>query len=114
VNVASPLNDAVVGLALTPTGGASIAVGASFHSGKRLTNGAVVGGTFMGNGDLPTADSWSGVKPGLFVGLAVDSRVADALSDRFKGGGKDDTAKEKGGDKKSDSPKDSKSDDKGD
>jgi hypothetical protein len=119
VNVASPLNDAVAGLALTPKGGASFAVGASFHSSKRLTNGATVGQPFMSNGDLPTADTWDGVKPGLFLGLAIDSRVTDALSSRFKGGTADDKAKDSGGSSSDDSKSDgsksdgSKSDDSG-
>ena len=105
VNVAAPLSDAVVGLALTPTGGASVAIGASFHSSKRLKNGATVGQTFTGNGDVPTDDTWNGVKPGLFVGLAIDTRVADALSSRFKGGTAGDKAKDAASSKPTDPAK---------
>ena len=110
--MAAPLNDAIVGLALTPVGGVSAAVGLERPFGATADQRRQGRQSVHGNGDIPTTGSWSGARPGFFLGLAVDSRVADALSSRFKGGGTDDSAKKSGG--RIDSGKDSKSDSGGD
>ncbi|RKH59219.1 hypothetical protein D7W81_27655 [Corallococcus aberystwythensis] len=84
VKPTSPTEDAVVGLALTPTGSLSLALGLSLHKNTRLTNGYAVGDSFTGDGDIPTEKTWKGVRPGLFLGLAIDSNILDALTKRFQ------------------------------
>lgn len=84
VNVAAPLENGVVGLAVTPTGGVSLGVGVSLHATTRLRGGYAVGQQFSGDGDLPTETTWKDTTPGIFAGLAIDSRVYDAISARFK------------------------------
>ncbi|MFY2562961.1 hypothetical protein ACN469_35535 [Corallococcus terminator] len=84
VKPTSPTEDAVVGLALTPTGSLSLAAGLSLHKNKRLTEGYAVGAGFTGDGDIPTEKTWTGMRPGLFLGLAIDSNIFDALSKTFQ------------------------------
>jgi hypothetical protein len=78
VNPTAPTKDAIVGLALTPTGGISIALGVSLHE-KTVLNGMSVGDAFTGSGSVPTRDSWGDVSPGFFAGVAVDSNVYNAV-----------------------------------
>jgi hypothetical protein len=78
VNPTSPTKDAVAGLALSPTGGVSLAVGVSLHEGTAL-NGYSVGDPFTGSGTVPTRDTWAAMKPGFFIGAAVDSNVYNAV-----------------------------------
>jgi hypothetical protein len=77
VNPASPTKDAVAGLAFTPAGGVSVALGVSFHERTAL-NGYSVGEAFTGDGTVPTQSTWSGFTPGFFIGAAVDSNVYNA------------------------------------
>jgi hypothetical protein len=83
VNPKNPLHDACAGLALTPTGGVSLAVGMSVHPGRVLKAGFVEGQPFTGQGDVPTRESWSDVSFGVVAGLAIDSRVYDSLVKTF-------------------------------
>ncbi|MBZ4409519.1 hypothetical protein K8640_14945 [Myxococcus sp. XM-1-1-1] len=83
VKPTSPTEDAVVGLAFTYTGSLSLALGLSLHKNTRLTKGYTVGSSFTGDGDIPTEKTWKGMRPGFFVGFAVDSNIYDALIKRF-------------------------------
>jgi hypothetical protein len=77
LNPVSPTKDAVAGIAITPTGGISLALGVSFHERTAL-NGYTVGQAFAGDGTVPTQSTWSSFTPGVFVGVAVDSNVYNA------------------------------------
>jgi hypothetical protein len=83
-NPRNPLRDVAAGLALTPSGGVSLAVGVTLHERTVLRSGFTVGGTIAGEGDVPTRSTWDEIAPGLLVGLAIDSRVYDALVARFQ------------------------------
>jgi hypothetical protein len=84
VNAAAPTHDAIAGLAVTPTGGLSLALGVSLHAGQELSNGLMVGSTLTGNGSIPTTTGYNNVSPGFFIGIAVDTSVSNALSGAFK------------------------------
>ncbi len=84
VKPTSPTEDAVVGLALTPTGSLSLALGLSLHRNVRLAKGYTVGAAFTGDGEIPTEKTWKGVRPGVLIGLAVDTNILDALTRKFK------------------------------
>lgn len=84
LDVTKPLDGATFGLALTPTGGASIAVGLSLSKTNRLKNGLQPGATFAGDGDVPVDLNWEEPGVGAFVGLAIDHRIYKALVARFK------------------------------
>lgn len=83
VKPTSPTEDVVAGLAITPTGSVSLALGLSLHKTQRLKSGFTVGSTFTGEGDIPVESTWKGVKPGFFAGLSIDSNIYDQLLDRF-------------------------------
>ena len=78
VNPKSPTVDAIVGLSLTPTGGISLALGASLHE-KIVLSGYSVGDAFAGDGAVPVRSTWSGIKPGFFAGVTIDSNIYSAV-----------------------------------
>ena len=80
VNVKSPLEDLVFGTVLTPTGGIGVALGVSLHKQTALANGYTTGGTFGESGEIPVRKTWTDVKPGLFLGFAMDTNIFQALS----------------------------------
>lgn len=84
VNPSSPLDDVVVGLALTPVGSLSVTGGLSLHSGTRLKSGYKANDKFTGDGDIPVERSWSTYSAGFFVGASIDSNIWSALVAKFK------------------------------
>jgi hypothetical protein len=84
VNPARPLEDAVFGFAITPTGGISGAIGFSVHREERLRPGLSVGDELAADEEVPVYHSWSNIAPGLFVGLVVDSRIYEAIISKYK------------------------------
>jgi hypothetical protein len=82
VDPASPTKDVVAGLSITPTGGAAISLGLSFHEGQVL-EGLVRGSPVALGTTFPQHSSWNERGAGLFVGLSVDSRVYNALVAQF-------------------------------
>jgi hypothetical protein len=79
VNAVAPLDDFAIGLALTPTGGISLAVGPTFHKRTWLDDGFTDGQIFNDDGNIPTNRRWQGPVVGAFLGLTIDSNVFKAL-----------------------------------
>ena len=79
---ASPLDDFVAGLALTPTGGISLTVGLGFHRGDVL-DGVRRNDPFTGEGEIPVKASWDEPGVGLSLGVSIDSRIYDSIVKRF-------------------------------
>jgi hypothetical protein len=63
VNPKNPLHEASIGLARTPTGDVSLALGLSVHPGRVLKAGFTEGMPFTGPSDIPARDSWSDTSP---------------------------------------------------
>ncbi|MCA9651789.1 MAG: hypothetical protein KC501_17880 [Myxococcales bacterium] len=84
VDATKPLDGFTTGLAITPTGGISLAVGLSLHKTRQLDDGLRVGDPFVGDGDVPSTGNWRDPSAGLFVGLAIDHRIYQALVARFR------------------------------
>jgi hypothetical protein len=79
-NASSPLTGFVVGDTLTTRGGISFAIGLAVHQGTRLKGVAV--GDPLATGDVPKDATWHEQRLGLFLGVAFDSKVYDALKAR--------------------------------
>lgn len=73
-NPKNPSEDFTAGLAVTPTGGLSLVLGASFH---RITTlkGVSVGDPFTGPGEVPTQKEWKKEGVGFFIGIGMDKNV---------------------------------------
>jgi hypothetical protein len=84
VEAAHALQGTVTGVAITPTGGISLALGLSIHKNRQLTGGRAEGDVFTGEGDVPTTLGWKKPALGFFLGLTVDHRVYTALKAKFK------------------------------
>jgi len=82
VNPTSPTKDFAVGFAPTLTGGVSLAIGATIHQGTVLDR-VQVGDPLEGEGAVPTRGTWSRFEPGFFIGLTVDTNVANAMKSAF-------------------------------
>jgi hypothetical protein len=85
VDPQAPTKHAVAGLAITPTGGISLALGVGLHKGQTL-RGYEVGQRFEGDGEIPTRETWKGVRAGPFIGVTLDSNVYEALKTKLDGG----------------------------
>lgn len=70
----APKENLASGLALTVSGGLSVAVGVSFHK-STILDGKSVGDAFSGDGTVPTRKVWDSKSVGFFVGVALDSAV---------------------------------------
>lgn len=79
---ANPTKDVVAGISITPTGGAALSVGISYHEGQVL-EGLVPGNPVPVGTTFPLHSSWSERGQGLFVGLSIDSRIYDSIIARF-------------------------------
>ena len=73
----SPLSGFVVGDTLTLRGGISLAIGLAVHEGTRLKGVSV--GDAIGTGEVPKDATWHEQRVGVFVGVAFDSKVFEAL-----------------------------------
>ena len=78
----NPTKDVVAGISITPTGGAAISVGVSYHEGQVL-EGLAPGNPVAPGTTFPSHNSWSEKGKGLFVGLSIDSRIYDVIVARF-------------------------------
>lgn len=74
---ASPLTGFVVGDTLTIRGGISLAIGLAAHKGTRLRGVRV--GDPLPTGDVPKDATWHAQRLGLYLGVALDSKVFEAL-----------------------------------
>jgi hypothetical protein len=83
VDLSSPTSDVVIGTGITPIGKISLAIGVSLHKGQRLKSGYQVGQVFNGDGDIPTESTWNVVKPGFFIGIAIDQNAFQGITSPF-------------------------------
>lgn len=80
-DAASPLSGFVAGNTFTLTGGISLAVGLAAHRGVRL-KGAQLGDSLGELGDVPRDNTWRRQRLGFYIGVALDSKVFEALKSR--------------------------------
>jgi hypothetical protein len=83
ISPAAPKEHFVIGTTLTYRGGLSAAVGMAFNHVPILADGASVGQTFAGPGDIPQNKTW---KYSLYVGIAVDDKLYASFKKLDKGG----------------------------
>lgn len=74
VSLDAPRDHFVVGTTLTITGGISLAIGGSFHHIEE-PDGTEVGAPFTGDGAVPVRKTWSKAGRGLYIGVALDTKI---------------------------------------
>lgn len=75
----------LVGTAITPTGGISLAVGASVRPDLNL-RGLSEGDPIQSGAAISYESTWNNVRPSLFIGVAIDSQIYNAMTTALSGG----------------------------